>query len=180
MESAPGHATGEWSDTRICAAMSFMRMNLCREMSLDDIAGCVHLSTSRFKHLFRAVTGASPKRVLRRMQIELASELLDADGLLVKEIATEAGMPVAATFSRNFRAVRGVSPRAYRRGGDESIGAKTTYPEFLLIEDGPRLFSRWRTLVARGGPERPAGRRSLRNGLMGDKCVVYGAERRVG
>ena len=92
-------------------------MNLRQEMSLDDVAGHIHLSTSRFKHLFRAVTGKTPKRVLREMQIELASELLGADDLLVKQIAAEAGMPVAATFSRNFPAVRGVSPRAYRRGG---------------------------------------------------------------
>jgi AraC-like DNA-binding protein len=114
-ESFPERSIDLWSDVRICAAMSFMRNNLSQEISLDDIAREIHLSTSRFKHLFVTVTGSSPKSHLRMMRMELASELLRDRSLQIKEIAAEVGMPSVGAFSRNFRAAHGVSPQAYRQ-----------------------------------------------------------------
>ena len=103
-ESFPERSIDLWSDVRICAAMSFMRNNLSQEISLDDIAREIHLSTSRFKHLFVTVTGSSPKSHLRMMRMELASELL-RDRSLRHQHAGRCG---------SYTALR-VSPQAYRQ-----------------------------------------------------------------
>jgi AraC-like DNA-binding protein len=84
-------------------------------MSVSDIAKYVHLSVSRFKHLFKTETGTTPKRMLRRMQVERAGEMLRAGHEQVKWIAAEVGMPVSATFVRNFSRDCGCTPGEYRR-----------------------------------------------------------------
>lgn len=77
---------------------------------MDDIARHVNLSTTRFKHRFKAVTGLASKWKLRMLRVERATKLLRGSDLQVRQIAADAGFPVVGTFVRNFRAARGLSP----------------------------------------------------------------------
>jgi transcriptional regulator GlxA family with amidase domain len=115
MEETDEYPTANaYFNAKIVAALDYMTSS--REaVSVSDIARHVHLSPSRSKHLFKLETGTTPKRVLRRLQVERASEMLRASREQVKWIAAEAGMPVLATFERNFSAISGTTPGEYRR-----------------------------------------------------------------
>ena len=73
------------------------------------------LSVSRFYELFRAATGTSPARYIRRRRFERAEEMLRTTDLSVKEIANHTGRFDFSHFVRDFERFYGKSPRAYRR-----------------------------------------------------------------
>ena len=82
---------------------------------MPALAEAVHLSPSRLSHLFMRETGASPVRYLRTIRMNRAAGLLDQTVLSVKEIMALVGCTDPSHFSRDFRRLHGISPRAYRR-----------------------------------------------------------------
>lgn len=112
----------QFSNSTVVAALELM-CNSCQPISVEDIADHVHLSPSRFKHLFKEVTGVAPGHALRRIQVEKASGMLRDSNEQVKWIAAESGMPVSATFERNFHTYRGCSPSEYRRASERARSA---------------------------------------------------------
>jgi AraC family transcriptional regulator of arabinose operon len=104
-------------DPRIGDALRFMEASLHRSLSVADVAREVGLSPSRFAHMFRIETGSSPARMLLRMRLERAAELLSTTGLPTKEVGVRIGMAHRGAFGRAFRAWYGITPSAFRRSG---------------------------------------------------------------
>jgi len=102
-------------DPRIARVLGFLEANLHRPLSANDLARETGLSLSRFSHLFRLETGSSPARMLLRMRVTRAAELLDATGLPIKEIGARVGMENAGVFGRAFRSFYGMTPSEFRR-----------------------------------------------------------------
>ena len=89
-----------------------------RFATLEDIAAEARLDVSSVCRLFRRFQGISPYQYLLRRKMNLAAELLVEHGTLVKEVAQRVGFADPYHFSRAFKSVHGVSPRAllgYRR-----------------------------------------------------------------
>jgi AraC family transcriptional regulator len=137
-EIKPDLTHDECTDPVIIAALDYMGKNLQQDLSLDDIARHVNLSTTRFKHRFKTVTGFTPKRKLRTLRVERAEEILLGSDLQVKQIAAEAGFPVVGTFVRNFRAVRGISPGRWRY--EQGTGWGTRDEEGTVFVAGGRAW----------------------------------------
>lgn len=102
-------------DDRVKRAIALMRQNLCRNLTLAEIAESVCLSNSRLGHLFKAETGLGPLQYLRLLRMQEAKLLLRTSFLSVKEIMTKIGIKDESHFFRDFKRAHGVTPVQYRR-----------------------------------------------------------------
>ncbi|MFT3782126.1 MAG: AraC family transcriptional regulator [Nibricoccus sp.] len=86
-----------------------------RLVTLEDIAEAAGLDSSSICRLFRRYQGTSPYQYLLRKKMNLAAEYLVETGGLVKEAALRVGFADPYHFSRCFKAVHGVAPRAMQK-----------------------------------------------------------------
>lgn len=103
---------------RIRQVQEYLRNNLDTAFSVPELAAMAGLSTSHFSALFRAATETSVKDYLKRLRSARARELLLTTEMPVSQVAAAVGYDDALYFSRQFRAVNGVSPSDFRRQSD--------------------------------------------------------------
>jgi AraC-like DNA-binding protein len=82
----------------------------------DMLAKVLDLSPAYFSRVFRSTYGVSPKVWIVQQRIHFATVLLASTELTLKEMASRLGYSDFFHFSRQFKQVIGVSPRAYREG----------------------------------------------------------------
>lgn len=100
---------------KIGAAMRFVRDNVGRSLTVEEIARHVAMSPSHFAHRFRAVARMSPMRYVRQLRLQHARRWMIADGLRVNEAATRAGYESTSHFTRDFKSEYGAAPGEYTR-----------------------------------------------------------------
>lgn len=91
----------------------FIREHITEPLRVADIAAQVRMSTSAFAHAYPRLAGESPYRTVQRLKVESAKRLLLQDGLTVKESAARLGFSSEFHFSRLFKRLEGIAPRAY-------------------------------------------------------------------
>lgn len=106
---------------RIHVVQEYLRANLASTVSVADLARLAGLSTSHFSALFKASSGYGVVEYVKRLRSARARELLMTTNLSVGEIATQIGYADAFYFSRQFRAVNGTSPSAFRAGAMRDV-----------------------------------------------------------
>lgn len=96
-------------EERIKQSIEFIHSNLHEEISLADIASKVHLSESRFAHLFKEQTGIPFRKYILwcRMQAALHEVM---KGQSFTNAAYGGGFSDVAHLSRTFTEMFGVSP----------------------------------------------------------------------
>lgn len=85
-----------------------------RARPLTEIFSGLPVSYERLRKLFKERTGLAPGEYRIRRRIEKAVEMLQAGELRLYQIAHALGYPDAYAFSKQFKTVTGLSPRAYR------------------------------------------------------------------
>jgi len=105
-------AAREVQGNAISAAISFMRQEMQRPLSVRDLARAVNMSESGFAHLFKATTGMPPLQFLKQLRLEHASKLLLC-GSNVSEAADKVGYTSQSHFIAEFKRYFGESPKAY-------------------------------------------------------------------
>jgi AraC-like DNA-binding protein len=98
----------------IADAIRFLKANIHKMLTVEDIAGHFCYSSSHFSALFKNKTGSSPLEYFIQLKIHYSCQLLDQSGLRIKEIASKVGYEDPYYFSRLFCKVMGVSPNKYR------------------------------------------------------------------
>ena len=95
------------------------------DLSLDEMAQSVGLSTAHFARMFRKSTGQTPHQFVFRQRIERAKAMLRARDVRVLDVALACGFKTQQHFAQVFRGVWGVSPTEYRQAlvGSEATGA---------------------------------------------------------
>lgn len=83
--------------------------------TLEEIASAAGVEASSVCRWFRRYQGTSPYQYLLRRKMNIAAEHLVENGGLVKEAAQRVGFADPYHFSRAFKAVHGVAPRALLR-----------------------------------------------------------------
>ena len=117
---AGGVPLGAAPDERILRAVAFVKANLDRALTLDEVAGEACLSPSRFRHLFVEETGMGLRqyvlwrRFLRVWELLMAGESLSA-------AAHAAGFADAAHLSRTSRSMFGMPPSAMQMQGPRQV-----------------------------------------------------------
>jgi AraC family transcriptional regulator len=85
------------------------------DLSLDDMAQSVGLSTAHFARMFRKSTGETPHQFVLRQRLERARAMLRAPDARVLDVAVACGFKTQQHFAQAFRDVWGVSPTEYRQ-----------------------------------------------------------------
>jgi AraC-like DNA-binding protein len=88
--------------------------------TVPALARDVGLSTAHLAELFAREVGVPPYRYLVERRVERAAELLGSTDLPITAIAHELGFASSSHFSRVFRELSRVTPRAYRRAAQGS------------------------------------------------------------
>ena len=96
-------------------SIEFMRANVARSLTLQELSRHTGLSPTRFSAIFREQTGSSPVDHHIRLRMQAACHYLDTTALSVKEVAAKLGYDDPYYFSRIFQKILGCSPLAYRR-----------------------------------------------------------------
>ncbi|HSG64641.1 MAG TPA: AraC family transcriptional regulator, partial [Gammaproteobacteria bacterium] len=105
--ASPVHET----DPRILRAVAAISSRLDRPIALADIAGHVHLSPGRFRHLFVNEMGLPFRRYLLWRRLQRALEVAVGGGSW-SEAAHAATFADSAHLTRTFRRMFGVTPSA--------------------------------------------------------------------
>ena len=108
-------------DFYIKEALSFIEQNFQNDISVEDIAAFCNLNRSYFGKIFRDTVGISPQEFLISYRMSKAGELLKMTSLSIADIGNAVGYPNQLHFSRAFKNVYGVSPRAWRYEQQEKM-----------------------------------------------------------
>ena len=102
-------------DRRVELAIAAIESDLAHAWDVAQLALLVHLSASRFRHLFKEETGVSINLFLRERRLERAELLLRTTFLSIKEVTMEVGVRSPSRFVDYFKEKYGVTPSAYRK-----------------------------------------------------------------
>ena len=106
------------------------------DLSLDEMAQSVGLSTAHFARMFRKSTGETPHQFVLRQRLERAKAMLRDPDARVLDVAVACGFKTQQHFAQVFRDVWGVSPTEYRQ---DLVGSEATCATETCSEDTPRL-----------------------------------------
>jgi len=122
---------GGLGSARLRRIKELVRARLEFDLSLDEMAQAVGLSTAHFARMFRKSTGETPHQFVLRQRLERAKAMLRAPDARVLDVAVACGFKTQQHFAQAFRDVWGVSPTEYRQDlvGSEARRASETYPE---------------------------------------------------
>jgi len=96
--------------------------------TLEEIARAASVEASSVCRWFRRYQGTSPYQYLLRRKMMIAAAFLVEHGGLVKEAAQRVGFADPYHFSRAFKAVHGVAPRALLRYAPRTTSQSTHQP----------------------------------------------------
>lgn len=95
-------------------AIVFLQRNFARPLTRREVAGGIGVSEDYLTRIFNLELGISPWDYLNRYRIARAKKLLRDTEDAVEYVSSRVGFSDPAYFSRVFRRIAGVSPRAYR------------------------------------------------------------------
>ena len=103
------------SDKRAVARITeYANDHLSQNFLLSELAAEVYMSVSKFKYVFKAVTGQTFSDYITQKKMECACELLKQSNLYVAEVAYRLGYKNAGSFSVQFKNYTGIPPSEYR------------------------------------------------------------------
>ena len=112
----PGTQAGETSGdvNPLKAVFSYIESHYGEKISLEDLAGTIHMNRNYFCRFFKEKAGKTPFSYLNEYRV---NQLLSTR-LPITEIALNAGFENMSYFIRQFRRCKGCTPSAYRNTED--------------------------------------------------------------
>ncbi len=104
-------------DPQIARAEAWVRANIDRDFTMDELAAAAGLSPRTFARRLASVCGLSPVKFAQRLRIEAAERLLETTWLSVDEVARRVGYAEPSTLRRLIRREARRSPAELRRAG---------------------------------------------------------------
>ena len=96
------------------AAIHYMKENIEKRLTLEEISRYTGYSSSRFSTLFRGMTGHAPLSYFNLLRIQQACFLLDETDMRINQVCHKIGIDDNYYFSRLFSRIMGMSPSEYR------------------------------------------------------------------
>jgi AraC family transcriptional regulator len=125
---------GGLGSARLRSIKDLVQAKMGDDLSLDDMAQSIGLSTAHFGRMFRKSTGETPHQFVLRQRVERAKAMLRAPDARVLDVAVACGFRTQQHFAQVFRDVCGVSPTQYRQDflNSDAICASETHSEDML------------------------------------------------
>jgi len=101
----------------VSRAVEYINENIFNELTIDDIAGAIHVSKYYFCRKFREATKMTVMEYVLKTRIVMASEMLKKERCSVTEVSSRCGFSSVSYFSRVFKREVGISPLEYRKRG---------------------------------------------------------------
>lgn len=102
------------ADPRILLSLELLQRKRPAPKSLVEVSTQLHLSPSRWRHLFKHDLGIAPARWYKLKRMRQAKQLLEESFLSVKEIASIADFSDLSHFVRDFKSIYGKTPKQVR------------------------------------------------------------------
>jgi AraC-like DNA-binding protein len=99
----------------LAAVIAALRADAGRSWRVSELADVAGLSPVQLERLCRRTLGLSPRSLIQRLRIEQAVHLILTTQDTLGEIAALCGFYDQSSFTRQFRAVLGITPGAYRQ-----------------------------------------------------------------
>jgi two-component system, response regulator YesN len=96
-------------------AVNFIHQSYTKDLSLDEVAGQIHMNSSYFSSFFKQEIGLTFIEYLTQLRIDKAKALMIDPDLKLYEIAGMVGYQDVKYFSRLFKKAEGVTPGEYRQ-----------------------------------------------------------------
>ena len=103
-----------YHDSLIQEVISYMHMNIAKELTLKETAKEFHLTPHYLGQLFKTDRNETFNSYLTRIRLEKACELLRNSELKLYEVGLRIGYQDQRYFSRRFRQVYGITPKQFR------------------------------------------------------------------
>ena len=116
-------------DRRLRRAIEFMHDNCHRELQLSEIAQAAYLSPFHFAHLFKSITGTTPRTYLSSVRIERARRLLAETDDSISEVGARVGYESQSHFTNLFKDATGMTPRAFRKAAQAIPRSESVTPK---------------------------------------------------
>lgn len=107
----PPAGLAPWQVKRIT---TYMLERASQTLTLDELAGVIHLSRFHFCTAFRMATGKTPHEWLVTQRIGLAKKLLEDRALNITEVSLAVGYGTPSAFTAAFRKNVGCTPTDFR------------------------------------------------------------------
>lgn len=101
-------------DRNVAAALSFIREQACRGISVEQVLQHAHSSRSQMERKFRQHIGRSPQAEIRRVQLRKIRQLLLETDFPLKRIAELTGFEHMEYMCVLFKRMTGMAPGSFR------------------------------------------------------------------
>jgi len=98
----------------IIKSIEYIKNHYNSEITLEEVAGYICVSSYYFSKIFKEVTGKNYVDYITELRIEKAKEMLKSGELSIKDICFEVGYNDPNYFSRVFKKVEGVTPSEFK------------------------------------------------------------------
>ncbi|NCC63437.1 MAG: AraC family transcriptional regulator, partial [Spirochaetia bacterium] len=98
-------------------AVSYIRQNYQKDITLESVAASVSLSANYFSKMFNQTMHLSFSSYVNQLRIEKAQQLLLTSGLPLVEISALVGFDDQSYFSKVFKKLTTLTPGEFRKRG---------------------------------------------------------------
>ncbi|MBW7567495.1 AraC family transcriptional regulator [Chromobacterium subtsugae] len=109
--------------TRLAAVDEFIRRHFSQPISMAELTAIAGLSIAQLERYCKKVFHLSPRQMILKARLEHAHRLLHED-MAITEVALSCGYTDHSAFSRQFKALTGLTPRQYRQELGHGSGAE--------------------------------------------------------
>jgi AraC-like DNA-binding protein len=138
-EAAHSELAGGDAHQQLQPALAFVADHYRETITLEQIAGTMHVSSSRARHLFKEATSVGFKEYVTKLRLAEAKRLLLNSKINICEVASAVGYTNIHQFYKVFHRYSRMSPADYRRyytvpsgpglpNGTANRGAIESYP----------------------------------------------------
>lgn len=98
---------------KLAAVDDYIRRHYARPISLAELTAIAELSVAQLERLCKRIFQLTPRQMIHKARLGSATQLLQGE-LPITEIALRCGYTDHSAFSRQFKALTGLSPSQYR------------------------------------------------------------------
>ena len=106
----------EWIQS-LNKAIDYIEDNLLQEITCDDVANHIYISTFHFQRTFNILTGFTVGEYIRNRRLSLAGQELTKENTKVINIALKYGYETPESFSKAFNRFHRVTPNQAKKRG---------------------------------------------------------------